>query len=446
LTVDLALTDAKVYSSSGIVEAGLAVQDGRIVKVAKDTNLPRASEEIDLQGCIILPGVIDVHVHLRDQELSYKEDFFTGTAAAANGGVTLVVDMPNNKPVTMSQKSLEERMRMAKEKSVVNVGFYSAFPDRVEQMSRVVREGGALAFKFFMSQQVGGVNPQDKEKLTEAFNEAAKIRVPVAVHAEDIKLMMDRMNRPGVGEGLEDYMTVHSPEVEVQAARQAIRISQKTGARVHFCHVTSAECVQAINNAKRRGVLVTYEVTPYHLLISAQSLKRLGAIALSNPPPRTQQDIDQLWSSLRDGAVDVLASDHAPHTVEEKSEESIWHVKMGVPGLETMLPLMLTQVDQGHLSLSTLVTAMSRNPSRILGIKDRGELREGAVADLVVVDLKREYKIDSSRFYSKAKYSPFDGWRVKGKPVKTFVSGRLVMDDGEMLAKPGSGGIIRWSG
>jgi len=446
LTVDLALTDAKVYSSSGIVEAGLAVQDGRIVKVAKDTNLPRASEEIDLQGCIILPGVIDVHVHLRDQELSYKEDFFTGTAAAANGGVTLVVDMPNNKPVTMSQKSLEERMRMAKEKSVVNVGFYSAFPDRVEQMSRVVREGGALAFKFFMSQQVGGVNPQDKEKLTEAFNEAAKIRVPVAVHAEDIKLMMDRMNRPGVGEGLEDYMRVHSREVEVQAARQAIRISQKTGARVHFCHVTSAECVQAINNAKRRGVLVTYEVTPYHLLISAQSLKRLGAIALSNPPPRTQQDIDQLWSSLRDGAVDVLASDHAPHTVEEKSEESIWHVKMGVPGLETMLPLMLTQVDQGHLSLSTLVTAMSRNPSRILGIKDRGELREGAVADLVVVDLKREYKIDSSRFYSKAKYSPFDGWRVKGKPVKTFVSGRLVMDDGEMLAKPGSGGIIRWSG
>jgi len=204
--------------------------------------------------------------------------------------------------------------------------------------------------------------------------------------------------------------------------------------------------VQAINNAKRRGVLATCEVTPYHLLISAQSLERLGAIALSNPPPRTQQDIDQLWSSLRDGAVDVLASDHAPHTVEEKGEESIWRVKMGVPGLETMLPLMLTQVDRGHLSLSTLVSAMSRNPSRILGIKDRGELREGAVADLVVVDLKREYKIDSSRFYSKAKYSPFDGWKVKGKPVKTFVSGRLAMDDGEILAKPGSGGVIRWSG
>ncbi|MFB0504676.1 MAG: dihydroorotase family protein [Candidatus Bathyarchaeia archaeon] len=446
MTVDLVLTDARVYTSSGIVEAGLAIQDGTIVKVAKDTNLPRASEEIDLEGCLILPGVIDVHVHLRDQELSYKEDFFTGTAAAANGGVTLVVDMPNNKPVTMSQKTLEERMRIAKEKSVVNIAFYSAFPDRAEQMSRIVREGGALAFKFFMSQQVGGVNPQDKEKLTEAFNEAAKICVPVAVHAEDIKLMMDRMNRPGVGEGLDDYMRVHSREVEVQAARQAIRISQKTGARIHFCHVTSAECVQIINNAKRIGVLATYEFTPYHLLISAQSLKRLGAIALSNPPPRPQQDIDQLWSSLRDGVVDVLASDHAPHTIEEKSEESIWRVKTGVPELETMLPLMLTAVNEGRLHISTLVKVMSTNPSRIFGIKDRGELREGSAADLVVVDLKGEYRIDSSKFLSKAKYSPFEGWKVKGKPVKTFVGGHLVMDDGEIVAKPGSGGIIRWSG
>jgi len=445
LTVDLVLTDARVYTSSGIVEAGLAIQDGTIVKVAKDTNLPRASEEIDLEGCLILPGVIDVHVHLRDQELSYKEDFFTGTAAAANGGVTLVVDMPNNKPVTMSQKSLEERMRMAKEKSVVNVAFYSAFPDGAEQMRRIVREGGALAFKFFMSQQVGGVNPQDKEKLTEAFNEAAKIRVPVAIHAEDIKLMMDRMNRPDVGEGLDDYMRVHSREVEVQAARQAIRISQRTGARIHFCHVTSAKCLQTINNAKRRGVLATCEVTPYHLLISAQSLKRLGAIALSNPPPRPQQDIDQLWSSLRDGAVDVLASDHAPHTIEEKSEESIWRVKTGVPGLETMLPLMLTAVNEGRLHISTLVKVMSTNPSRVFGIKDRGELREGSAADLVVVDLKGEYRIDSSKFLSKAKYSPFEGWKVKGKPVKTFVGGHLVMDDGEIVAKPGSG-VIRWSG
>ncbi|MCW4027829.1 MAG: dihydroorotase family protein [Candidatus Bathyarchaeota archaeon] len=446
MTVDLVLRDAKVYSPSGIVEAGLAVQDGRIAKIAKDANLPRASEEICLEGRLILPGVIDVHVHLRDQELSYKEDFFTGTAAAANGGVTLVIDMPNNKPVTMSQESLEERMRIAQEKSVVNVAFYSAFPDKAEKMGGIVREGGALAFKFFMSQQVGGINPEDEEKLTEAFIEAAKIGVPVAVHAEDSKLIRERMKRRGMGEGLDDYMRVHSPEVETRAAKQAIRMSQETGSRVHFCHVSSAECVCTLNNAKRRGVRATYEVTPYHLLISAQSLKRLAAIALSNPPPRPQQDIDQLWSSLRDGVVDVLASDHAPHTIEEKSEESIWRVKTGVSGLETMLPLMLTAVNEGRLDISTLVKVMSTNPSRIFGIEDRGELREGSAADLVVVDLEREYKIDSSRFYSKAKYSPFDGWRVKGKPVKTFVSGRLVMDDGEIVAKPGSGEIVRWSG
>jgi len=446
LTVDLVLKDASVYSSSGVVQAGLAVEDGRITKIAKDTNLPEGSEEIDLKGCLILPGMIDVHVHLRDQELSYKEDFFTGTAAAANGGITMVVDMPNNKPVTMSLESMRERMRIAQEKGVVNVAFYSAFPEKVEEMGRIVREGGALAFKFFMSQQVGGIDPQDEEKLIEAFKQAAKTGVPVAVHAEDSRLITDGMSKCEGGEELDDYMRVHSSEVEVQAVRQAVRISQRTGGRIHFSHVSSAEGVQTVSNAKRSGVLATCEVTPYHLLFSARSLTRLGAIALSNPPPRAQGDIDELWSSLRDNVVDVLASDHAPHTVEEKSEKSIWHVKTGVPGLETMLPLMLTQVNEGRLDLSTLVKAMSRNPSRIFSIRDRGELREGAAADLVVVDLKREYRIDSSEFFSRAKYSPFDGWRVRGKPVKTFVGGRLVMDEGEILAKPGSGRTIRWSG
>ena len=446
MTLDLVLRDARVYTPGGIVEGGLAIEDGRIVRISKDTNLPPASTEIDLNGHLVLPGMIDVHVHLRDQELSYKEDFFTGTAAAANGGITLVIDMPNNRPVTMSLESLEERMRIARERSVVNVGFYSAFPENIKEMSRIIRDGGALAFKFFMSQQIGGINPLDEEKLKEAFKEAANLGVPVAVHAEDSKLIMDGMSRLGHSEELDDYIGVHSPEVEAEAVTHALKISRETGARVHFCHISSAEGMRAIRKAKGGGLPVTFEVTPYHLLISAQYMRRLSAVALSNPPARTERDIDELWASLCGGVVDVLASDHAPHTVEEKSERSIWHVKTGVPGLETMLPLMLTKVNEGRLELSTLVRAMSRNPSRIFGINDRGELKEGAFADLVVVDLKKEYKIDSSKFYSKAKYSPFDGWRVRGKPVKTFVGGRLVMDEGEVLAKPGSGGIVRCSG
>jgi len=445
LTVDLALKNAKVYTPYGVVEAGLAIDNERIVKIAKHVNLPPASKEIDLKDRLVLPGLIDVHVHLRDQELAYKEDFFSGTAAAANGGVTLTIDMPNNKPLTMGLESLKERMRIAEEKAIVNVAFYSAFPGEIEEIHRIVKMGGAIAFKLFMSQQIGGINPEDEEKLTKALKEAVKVGVPVAVHAEDAKLLREKKMKYGESEDLEDYLKVHSLEAEAEAVKHILQLSRVTGTHVHFCHISSSEGIEAISAAKRSGLPVTCEVTPHHLLIPSQYLKRVGAVALADPPARSQRDIDGLWKSLFDGVVDVLASDHAPHTVEEKREKSIWRVKTGIPGLETMLPLLLTQINDGHLDLPTLTKVTSSNPSRIFSIRGRGELKEENYADLVVVETKREYKIDSSRFYSKAKYSPFDGWKVRGKPVKTFVNGHLVMDEGEILAKPGSGGIVKWS-
>jgi len=444
LTVDLVLKNAKLHIPYGVVEAGLAIDDEKIVKIAKDVNLPSASEKMDVKGHLVLPGVIDAHVHLRDQELAYKEDFFSGTAAAATGGVTLTIDMPNNKPVTMSLESLKERMSIAREKSIVNVAFYSAFPNEAEEIPQIIREGGALGFKLFMSQQIGGINPQDQRKLSKALEETAKIGVPMAVHAENGKLLIDKKMKYGESEDLEDYLKVHSPEVEAEAVRHILQLSRRTGARIHFCHVSSAEGLEAISAAKKTGLPVTCEVTPHHLLISSRYLKRIGAVALADPPAREQQDVNELWVSLLEGVVDVLASDHAPHTIEEKMEKSIWRVKTGIPGLETMLPLLLTHVNSGRLDLPTLVRMTSENPSKIFGMRNRGDLKEGNYADLVVVNMKSEYKIDSSKFYSKAKYSPFDGWKVRGKPIKTFVNGRLVMDEGEICAKPGSGEIIRW--
>lgn len=446
MTVDLVLKNAMVHTSFGVAEAGIAIDNGRIVRIAKDVNLPSASDEMDLKGYLVLPGVIDAHVHLRDQGLAYKEDFFSGTAAAANGGVTLAIDMPNNKPVTMNTESLKERMRVAKEKTIVNLAFYSAFPSEIDEIHRIVREGGAVAIKLFMSQQVGGVDPQDEETITKALRETARVGVPVAVHAEDGALLKAKMIECGESEDLEDYLKVHSAEVEGKAVKHVLQLSRTTGAHIHFCHISSAEGIEAISAAKRSGLPVTCEVTPHHLLISSHYLKRVGIIALANPPARSQRDIDELWASLHRGAVDVVASDHAPHTIEEKREKSIWTVKAGIVGLETMLPILLSQVNDGRLELSTLIRVTSANPSKILGMRDRGDLKEGNFADLVVIDMKRAFKIDASRFHSKAKYSPFDGWKVKGKPIKTYVNGRLVMDEGEILAKPGSGEIIRWSG
>jgi len=447
LTVDLVLRNTKVYTSRGIVKAGVAIDEGRIFKVAKEPSLPQASIESDLKGHLLLPGLIDPHVHHRDQQLAYKEDFSSGTAAAAAGGVTLTIDMPNNKPVTMDVKSLRERMNLAKTRAVVNVAFYSAFPENLEEIRPIVMEG-AVAFKLYLSQRIGGLDIEDDDALLHAFNEVKKRKVLISVHAEDMGMlekMREEMQRAG-RKDVEAYLKVHSPEAEKRAVERILQLVKKSGVHIHFCHISSAGGLKNILTAKSMGLPVTCEVTPHHLLLSSEHLKRYGMMVLMNPPLRTREDAEALWKALKQGFIDALASDHAPHTMEEKEYGSVWNIKPGIPGLETTLPLLLTQVNMGRLTISDLVRATSEMPAKIFRLRGRGSVEEGCCADLVVVDMRREYEIDSSRFYSKAKFSPFDGWRVKGKPIKTFVNGQLVMDEGEIVAKPGTGQIVRWEG
>jgi dihydroorotase len=441
----MVLHNAKIYTRGRVVEAGLAIDDGKILRIAKKTNLPSASTKMNLKGHITLPGLIDPHVHLRNQQLAYKEDFFSGTAAAAAGGVTLTIDMPNNKPVTMDSISLRERMRLAERRAVVNVAFYSAFPQKLEEVPSIVKEG-AMAFKLYMSEKIGGLDVDDDKLLLQAFNKVAKMGVPVAVHAEDRKIlenMKREMEKTG-RKDVETYAKVRPPEAEARAIRRIVQLAKKCGVQVHFCHVSSAVGLNAFLTAKKDGLPVTCEVTPHHLLLSLEHLKRYRTLALTNPPLRTREDVIALWSALKQGLIDALASDHAPHTIEEKKVESIWDAKPGIAGLETTLPLLLTQVSEGRLTITDLVRLTSEKPAEIFNLRNRGCLKKGNWADIVVVDINRKYKIDASNFYSKAKYSPFDGWRVKGKPTKTFVNGQLVMDEGEIIARPGTSQIVRW--
>jgi len=444
LAVDLVLRNVKVYTSEGIIEAGVAIDEEKIVKLAKEVNLPRSSERIDLKGNILLPGLIDLHVHLRDQQLSYKEDFLSGTSAAAAGGVTLVADMPNNKPVTMDAKSLKERMKLAENRIIVNVAFHSAFPKELEEIQTIVSEG-AMAFKLYLSQRIGGIEIEDDDALINALKKAGEMKTRVAVHAEDMK-MLESIKKETLRSGrddLEAYLKVHSPQTETQAIERMTQLMKRSDAHVHFCHVSSASGLDALSAARNTGISITCEVTPHHLFLSSKDFDRCGTIALTDPPLRTKSDVESLWSALREGFIDAVASDHAPHTMEEKEAESIWDVKPGIPGLETMLPLLFTQLSKRALTLSDLVRLTSEKPAEILHLKDRGSIREGYYADFVVVDTHQEYRIDSSEFHSKAKYSPFDGWKVRGKPIKTFVNGQLIMDEGEIVAKPGTGRIIR---
>jgi len=447
LPVDTVLNNAKVYTRGRIVEAGLAIDEGRILKIAKKTNLPSASTRMNLEGHITLPGLIDPHVHLRNQQLAYKEDFFSGTAAAAAGGVTLTFDMPNNKPVTMDPISLRERMRLAERRAVVNVAFYSAFPQKLEEVPSIVKEG-AMAFKLYMSEKIGGLNVDDDKLLLQALNRVASMGVPVAVHAEDRKILETKkkeIEKTG-RKDIEAYAEARPPEAEARAIRRIIQLAKKCGVRVHFCHVSSAVGLNAFLTAKKNGLPVSCEVTPHHLLLSLKHLKRYGTLALTNPPLRTRKDVIALWGALKQGLIDALASDHAPHTLEEKEVESVWNAKPGIAGLETTLPLLLTEVSEGRLTITDLVRLISEKPAEIFNLRNRGCLEEGNWADIAVVDMNRKYKIDASNFHSKAKYSPFDGWKVKGQPIKTFVNGQLVMDKGEIVAKPGTGQTIRWKG
>ncbi len=447
LLADLLLNNAKIYTPRGIAKAGLAIEGGYIFKVAKEANLPKASAKLNLEGNLVLPGLIDSHVHLRDQQLAYKEDFFTGTAAAAAGGITLALDMPNNRPVTMSLESLRARRRLAEKRAVVNVAFYSAFPEKVQEIRETIEEG-AVGLKLYMSQRIGGLDVYDDAMALHWFNETGKLNVPIAVHAEDAKMLEDarRKMKDAEQRDVDAFLRVHSTEAETKAIRRVLRIIKKAGVRVHFCHVSSAAGLGAILDAKSAGLQVTCEVTPHHLLLTSADLQRYGTLALTAPPLRTEEHVKALWNALQQGSIDSMASDHAPHRFGEKYAESVWDVKPGIPGLETMLPLLLTQVNQGRMTVPDLVRLTSKGPAEIFNLKNRGSTEEGYHADLVVVDIDREYKIDASKFHSKAKYSPFGGWKVKGKPVKTLVSGRLVMDEGEIVAKPGTGQIVRWKG
>jgi dihydroorotase (multifunctional complex type) len=442
--VDSVFTNAKAYLNGQIVDCSIAIEEGKIFKIGKETHMPSADEKTDLHNLLVLPGLIDEHVHLRDEGRAYKEDFTSGTAAAAAGGFTMVLDMPNNDPVTMSAQTLSNRMRTAQNKILVNVGFYSEFPKKLSELQDIVDQG-AVGFKLFMGSQVGGLYIDEDQAIQEAFTEVAKLNVPVAVHAEDRETLLANEEKLKQAKkiGTADFLRAHTEAVELKAIKRLLKVSEQTDVRIHFCHVSTQEGLNAIIEAKKSGRKVTCEVTANHLLLLSDYLKQYGQLAIMAPPLRSKTDVEALWKGLENGDVDALGSDHAPHALSEKSASSVWDVKVGVPGLETTLPLIMTQVKKNRLTINQAVKLLAEKPAEIFGLTDYGRLEPGKNADLTAVDYNRQFKIDASKFKSKAKFSPYDGWDVQGKVVKTIVNGQLVFDDGEIVAKGGSGLVVR---
>ena len=433
------MVDAKVMHEGEIVEVGISIDEGRIIKIGKIPSLPKASQTMDLQGKLALPGLIDMHVHLRDLELAYKEDFKTGTFAAIAGGFTTVFDMPNTKPPTTSTVRLLEKIERAKGQIAANVGFYAAFPEKLKEIANMAK--WAFAFKVYLPNSITELDVRDDEVLRGAFRRVDAEDRFVIVHAEDALRIEELRRRYGRRPDIEAYLKVYDSTVEGKAVKRIVSIAEGVGARAHIAHVTTREALRTLSEAKEK-LPITCEATPHHLLLTENDLRKVGGFALTRPPLRPVEDVRELWRALGEGLIDVIASDHAPHTLAEKLGEDVWKIEPGIPNLETTLPLMLTKVREGYLSLWRLVEVLAKKPASILKLKRKGDLARGFDADITVVDLKSKFLIDSSAFWSKAKYSPFDGAEVSGRVAKVLIAGELAFDDGEAVAKPGSARVL----
>jgi dihydroorotase len=444
--VDLLVRGGRLVTPQGIVETGLAVADGVIVALGDPAALPPAAEVIDARGRHVLPGVIDSHVHFREPGDAHKEDWDTGTAAAACGGVTTVLEMPNTRPPTATLEALVLKQTLAAAKARVDYGIFGLLAqDNLAELPKLAA-GGVVGFKCYMGETVGKIPAPDDGVMLEAFETARDLGLRVAVHAENNGIMQHRITRLRAAGRTDPLAHVESrPDIcAIEAVGRALAFAAWTGARLHVCHESCADVLPLIRAAKARGVDVTVETCPHYLLLAAEDMTRLGPVLRMNPPVRAARHQEGLWGGLADGTIDMLATDHSPHTVEEKTRADIWEAISGFPGVETAVPLMLTAVNRGRMTLERYVEWSSAAPARAWGLYPRkGALQVGSDADLVIVDMDRAWTIRAAELHSKSRITPFEGMVTRGRPVATLVRGRVVMREGELVGAPGWGRPVR---
>ena len=430
MTADLVVNNGKVVSPDAVIEASVAVKDGRILAVGAAEVMPPAKETLDASGMHILPGAIDVHVHFRDPGYPHKEDWESGTAAAAFGGVTTVFDMPNTVPPTGTAAVLAAKHAIAASKAHVDFGLYGLLGDDTITDVPALVEGGVIGFKLYMGNTFGKIPSPDTGATLECFEVAAASGKRVSLHAENNDIMERRQRRLMAAGKIDQWahLAARPNVVAVEAVSRAAILAEWTGARIHILHISTADELRPLRDAKARGVDITGETCPHYLMLSTDDYKRFPGVIAVNPPVREPKNQEPIWAALLDGTIDLIATDHAPHAPEEKTRNDIWTVDCGFPGVETQMPLMLTEVNAGRMSISDYVRMSACNPARIWGLYPRkGTIIPGADADLAIVDLTRAHKIEDAKLLSRSKISPWNGRRVKGIPVHTIVRGRFVM-------------------
>ena len=397
--------------------------DGKIVKVAAEI-VESGDREIDATGLTLLPGVIDPQVHFREPGLEHKEDLFTASCACAKGGVTSFLEMPNTRPLTTTQAALDDKLRRASEKCLVNYGFFIGAT--AEILPDLLNANPTPGIKVFMGSMHGDLLMDDAANLEAVFAKGDRL---IAVHAEDqARINQRRQEFAGVTD-----IAVHSQIQDNQAAllatQLAVKLSKKYQRRLHILHLSTGEEAEFLRESKPSWV--TAEVTPQHLLLNTSAYETIGSFAQMNPPLREPRDNEILWQALRDGVIDFIATDHAPHTLAEKAQ-TYPNTPSGMPGVETSLPLMLTQAVEGRCTVAQVANWMSTAVAKAYKIPNKGKITLGFDADLVLVDLEKYRPVVREEMASKCGWSPFEGWNLTGWPVVTIVGGKVVFENGKL--------------
>jgi dihydroorotase len=437
---DLVLAGGTVVSGTASTRADVAIKDGLIAAVGHPAAMPPARERVDVSGKLVLPGAIDVHVHFREPGYSHKEDWGTGSAAAAMGGTTTVFEMPNTHPPTRSAAELRAKQEAAG-KSHVDFGLYGLLAeDNLDELEGLIA-AGANAFKCFMGNTFGNLPSPSTGAMLEGFEIISRHGLRISLHAEEATIMARRQERLAAAgrHAPLDHLLSRPAIVAVEAVGRAAALAEWTGARVHVLHISSAAELRPLAEAKARGVDITGETCPCYLLLNSGDYARLGSVIRVNPPVREAADSEAIWHALRSGTVDMIATDHAPHTPEEKTQAVIWRADCGFPGVETQMPLMLNAVSEGRLGIEDYVRISAEAPARAFGLWPmKGRIAAGAHADIAVVDPARRETIRAAGLHSRGKVTPFEGVEVTGVPIHTLVRGRFVQRDRALV--PGTSG------
>ena len=446
MAIDLVVRNGVVVTPTNTFEGGVAIDDGIIVAVGQDSDLPDAENNLDASGSYIFPGLLDPHVHFRDPGLTYKEDFTTGSTAAVFGGITSVLDMPNVKPITAEPEQILLREQLIHEKAYCDIMLVGVVvqnnPDQIIPMAKA----GAIGFKIFLGSTIGNIPAPDDGVLVDALGHVAETGLRIGFHAENDQILQHR-TRQLIAAGRTDaraFVESRPAICEAESIQRMALFAKYMGTKIHIYHLSSKDGLDMIEEHRKKGIDITTESGPHYMYLSEEDMDEFGVVMRMNPPVRSKEHGAALWEGVLDGRVNFIADDHSPHTEEEKMK-GIWEAISGFVGVETLMQVMWSEgVVKRGMSVNHFVRVCSENGARAWDCyPQKGSLEVGTDGDLTIFDPNRKWQIDRQELHSKGKVTPWHLWEGEGVPVGTIVRGNVAMWDRQFKAEQPFGRLIR---